>query len=321
MILITGAAGFIGSRLACFLYENGQRNLVLVDDFNRADRRSNWWSLRQCQRVHRDQVVDWLHQHGSSIRFVYHLGARTDTTLARRRPFTELNEAFSKKMWWFCTRQQVPMVYASSAATYGGGEYGFDDNHLIVNELQPLNAYAWSKQRFDQWALRQTQTPPRWYGLKFFNVYGAGESHKGRMASVVYHTWQQIRTTGKMRLFRSHRSDIADGQQQRDFISVDDVVRVAHFFQTYPPTANGLYNVGTGQARSFWDLATATFRTMNLEPQISFIDTPLDIRATYQYFTEAAIEKLRTAGYGERFLSLEAGVRGYVQQLQRQQKV
>jgi ADP-L-glycero-D-manno-heptose 6-epimerase len=227
-------------------------------------------------------------------------------------------------MWQVCEANNIPLVYASSAATDGMGEHGYDDRHDIVPMLKPLNPYGISKNDFDKWVLQRTapnpqSTPtkcwdnPQWWGLKFFNVYGPNEYHKGRMASVIFQTVKQIRETGGMKLFRSHRPDFADGHQLRDFIYVKDVAEVCLFFYKKQPSS-GLYNVGTGKARPFWDLAVSTFRAMDLEPNISFVDTPEDIRATYQYFTEANMEKLRAAGYTRPFHTLEEGVKDYVQQ-------
>ncbi|MCL4170285.1 UNVERIFIED_CONTAM: hypothetical protein GTU68_030876, partial [Idotea baltica] len=220
---------------------------------------------------------------------------------------------YSKAVWQACTAHQIPLVYASSAATYGIGDKGYDDRHDIVNELEPLNPYGRSKNDFDSWALQQDKMPPRWAGLKFFNVYGPNEYHKGRMASVIFHTVRQIKKTGGMKLFRSHKAGIENGHQSRDFVYVKDVVEVCDFlYQNEFP--NGLYNLGTGLARTFLDLATNTFLAMNLTPNISFIDTPADIRDTYQYFTEANMDKLRSIGYDRPFHSLEEGVKDYVSQ-------
>ena len=310
-ILLTGAAGFIGSALLRYLNDRGHTDVVLVDDFSRSDKQPNLAGKAYTEKVARDHLDPWLAAHGDRIGFVYHLGARTDTTEQDRTIFDRLNVAYSQRLWRFCTERQIPLVYASSAATYGLGEHGYDDRHDVVDRLRPLNPYGDSKNDFDKWALAQAAAPPRWAGLKFFNVYGPNEYHKGRMASVILHTARQIKQTGAMRLFRSHRADVADGAQSRDFIYVKDVVAMCHFFQTHTPPS-GLYNVGTGQARTFYDLAAATFRAMGQAPQISFIDTPADIRDTYQYFTEANMDKLRAAGYTAETYSLEAGVADYV---------
>jgi len=311
MILLTGAAGFIGSCLLQYLNELGAENIIIVDEFESIEKNKNLLDKKYQQKIHRDQLFDWLAINGAAIKFVYHLGARTDTTEKNRRIFDELNLHYSKRIWQFCSQQQIPLVYASSAATYGLGDLGFEDNRMIVNELKPLNPYGDSKNDFDKWALKQRLKPAYWIGLKFFNVYGPNEYHKGRMASVIFHTFQQIQRTGSMKLFRSHRLEYQDGQQSRDFIYVKDVVKVCAFFLNQQ-VENGLYNVGTGTARTFWDLATNTFLAMEKTTDISFIDTPLDIRNTYQYFTKAAMAKLRNAGYQQPFYDLETGVQEYV---------
>jgi len=318
MILITGAAGFIGSCLAQYLNDLGRTDLVLVDGFNQTNtnekgslKSKNFQSKQFRKIVHRDQLFDWLNIHGDTITFVFHLGARTDTTEKNKPIFDELNVSYSKKVWNFCATSEISLVYASSGATYGLGELGYEDNHFIVKDLKPLNPYGDSKNDFDIWALGQAIQPPQWQGLKFFNVYGPNEYHKGRMASVVFHTFNQIQQTGGMKLFRSHRADFANGQQSRDFIYVKDVVKICTFF-LQNMAENGLYNVGTGVARPFWDLAANTFRTLGLPVNISFIDTPIDIRETYQYYTKAEIGKLRNAGYDLPFFTLEEGVKEYV---------
>jgi ADP-L-glycero-D-manno-heptose 6-epimerase len=215
-------------------------------------------------------------------------------------------------VWDLATLFNIPLLYASSAATYGSGEHGYTDDHDIVSKLKPLNPYGDSKNDFDKWVLKQNATPPFWAGMKFFNVYGPNEYHKSRMASVIFHSYNQIINSGKVRLFRSHRPDFGDGQQLRDFVYVKDVVAVLIFMMENQPEP-GLYNLGTGKARTFYDLATATFRAAGVEPDIEFIDTPADIRDKYQYFTEAEMTKLRKAGYTAEFTTLENGVKDYVQ--------
>lgn len=314
MIIITGAAGFIGSSLVRFLNDQGHKRLVLVDDFGSEDKARNLAGKTFEKQIHRDNFIHWLTESADEeIEVVFHLGARTDTTETDRSIFDRLNLNYSKAVWQHCTQYNIPLVYASSAATYGAGEHGYVDRHDLPPLLKPLNPYGQSKNDFDIWALRQIKQPPFWAGLKFFNVYGPNEYHKGRMASVIYHTVRQIRQTGGMRLFRSHRPHIADGQQSRDFIYVKDVVKVCYWLYRQQP-ASGLYNLGTGQARSFLDLASLTFQALDLSPEISFIDTPEDIRDTYQYFTEADMSKLRQAGYQDDFYSLEAGIDDYVRQ-------
>ena len=313
MIVVTGAAGFIGSCLVAGLNEMGRTDIVLCDDFSRADKARNWESKQFQEKVEREVFAEWLKTNGSSVELVFHLGARTDTTEQDRELFDRLNVHYSQEVWRICTAQQIPLIYASSAATYGGGEHGYADAHELVDQLQPLNPYGDSKNQFDAWVLEQNATPPYWHGLKFFNVYGPNEYHKGRMASVIFHTYHQIQKTGAMKLFRSHREDFKDGEQSRDFIYVKDVVQMMIWlWQNTAP--NGLYNIGTGQARTFYDLAANTFTAQDKAPAISFIDTPADIRDTYQYFTEADMGKLRNAGYPHPTHSLEAGIKDYVQQ-------
>jgi len=311
MILLTGAAGFIGSSLLAYLNQLSYTNIVVVDEFETAQKQQNLVGKNYAKKVHRAQLFDWLNIHGAKIKSVYHLGARTDTTDKNSQIFHELNLNYAKKIWQFCATFQLPLVYASSAATYGLGENGFKEDLDLLDNLQPLNPYAISKNDFDKWALSQMARPPFWTGLKFFNVYGPNEYHKGRMASVIFHTFQQIKKTGKMNLFRSHHPDFKDGEQARDFIYVRDVVQMCTFFMERQPSS-GLYNVGTGKARTFLDLVNTTFTALALTPNIQFIPTPLDIRATYQYFTEADMQKTLQAGYNQPFYSLEAGVAAYV---------
>ncbi|MBK8656244.1 MAG: ADP-glyceromanno-heptose 6-epimerase [Haliscomenobacter sp.] len=320
MIIITGAAGFIGSCMVGKLNDQGHMNLLVVDDFSRADKNRNLLNKKYIARVHRDDLFSWIDRMHHSIEFIFHLGARTDTTEKDTAIFDRLNLHYSQEVWKRCAQYGIPLVYASSAATYGLGELGYDDRHDIVDRLRPLNPYGVSKNDFDIWALEQEKTPPFWAGLKFFNVYGPNEYHKGRMASVIFHTVRQIKATGGMKLFRSHRPDYADGAQSRDFIFVRDVLDIQYFL--YQNRAHsGLYNVGTGKARTFLDLATNTFLAMGLAPNISFIDTPEDIRDTYQYFTEANMDKLRGIGYDQPFHSLEDGIREYVQQYLLEEKI
>ncbi len=311
MIVITGAAGFIGSVLISKLNQEGFNDLILVDDFTKVEKKNNYANKSYLELVERSTFFEWFEKHNKDVKFVFHIGARTDTTEFNTELLNELNLDYTKTMWKHCTKFQIPLVYASSAATYGLGEFGYDDNHDTINSLKPLNPYGISKNEFDKWALQQTETPPFWAGLKFFNVYGPNEYHKGRMASVIFHAFYQIGKTGGMNLFRSHNPNFKDGEQLRDFIYVKDVVNVLFFMMKNQP-ASGIYNLGTGQARSFLDLTKATFKAMNIPENIAFIDTPEDIRDKYQYFTEANMKKLRNAGYGEPFASLEEGVADYV---------
>ncbi len=324
VILLTGAAGFIGSYLLGYLNKEGYGRIIIVDDFGRGDKKPNYSSKKFLQQVERDRLFDWLKSTGTKVDFIFHLGARTDTTEFDYRIHEKLNLEYSKKIWQYCAEKNIPLVYASSAATYGAGEFGYKDDHGIVGQLKPLNPYGVSKNEFDKWALAQSTgsphpTPPAWQGLKFFNVYGPNEYHKARMASVIFHSSNQIRSTGKVKLFKSHRSGYKDGQQLRDFIYVRDVAQVCVWLMQHK-VPSGLYNLGTGKARSFEDLARATFAGMDVEPVIEYIDMPEDIRDKYQYFTEADMQKLRTAGYTKPFTSLEEGVGDYVKNFLKDRK-
>jgi ADP-L-glycero-D-manno-heptose 6-epimerase len=310
-IAITGAAGFIGSYLTGFLNRLGFTQLVLVDDFSSEKKVNNLAGKKYLHKVHRDQFFDWYRSHVNSIDYFFHIGARTDTTEMDYEVHKRLNLEYSKEVWEICAANKVPLVYASSAATYGNGELGYKDAHDIVQQLQPLNPYGRSKNEFDIWALEQKHIPPFWAGLKFFNVYGPNEYHKARMASVIFHAYNQIKKDGKVKLFRSHKPEYKDGEQKRDFIYVDDVVNICVWLMEQQP-ANGLYNVGTGKARTFLDLVKAIFKTLDIPEQIEFIDTPADIRDKYQYFTEADMSKLLAAGYNKPFHTLEEGVREYI---------
>lgn len=311
MIVITGSAGFIGSCMAAKLNESGRDDLVLVDDFSRPEKRRNWENKRYIDKIHRDDFFQWAEQNVSSIELIIHLGARTDTTEFDYSVFEMLNVSYTQRMWAFAAKHRIPLVYASSAATYGAGELGYVDDHALSARLQPLNPYGKSKNEIDKWVLKQFRQPPCWYAFKFFNVYGPNEYHKGRMASVILHSFQQIQETGKVKLFRSHRPDFADGEQLRDFVYVKDVVRVIQWFITHLPQS-GIYNIGTGRAQSFLTLATSTFKALNLEPNIEFVDIPEDIRDKYQYYTQADMHKMRAAGYRRPFYSLERGTTSYV---------
>ena len=311
MIIVTGAAGFIGSCLIGTLLKTGNDKIVAVDDFSKKEKDANLQNKEVFAFIERSAFFDWFEKNHAKVDFVYHIGARTDTTEFDMAVFDELNTGYSKKMWTACARFDIPLVYASSAATYGMGEHGYNDSHEVVEQLSPLNPYGVSKNEFDKWALQQTVTPPFWGGMKFFNVYGPNEYHKGRMASVIFHAHRLIRETGQVKLFRSSRPDFEDGKQLRDFVYVKDVVKVLLYMKEKQPES-GLYNLGTGKARTFLDLAKATFAALEVEPQINFVDTPMDIRDKYQYFTEARMVKLLDSGYNQGFHSLEEGVRDYV---------
>jgi ADP-L-glycero-D-manno-heptose 6-epimerase len=334
MIVVTGAAGFIGSCMVQRLNEAGYLDVLAVDDFSRPDKNRNLEGKKLQGQVHRDNFLRWLERNHADVDAVLHLGARTDTTEMDTAIFDVLNLEYSRGVWMLCSGYRIPLLYASSAATYGLGEHGYADDHQLIPLLKPLNPYGQSKQDFDVWVLKTLDDnhfradgtpasgncPPSWAGFKFFNVYGPNEYHKGRMASVIMHTARQIKATGAMKLFRSHRPDYGDGAQSRDFIYVKDVVDVLLYFMENKP-ANGIYNLGTGKARSFLDLAKGTFHSLGLEPNISFVDTPADIRDTYQYFTEADMTKMRHAGYSQPFYGLEAGIDDYVQRYLRDELI
>lgn len=311
MIVVTGAAGFIGSCLVRRLNDEGFKYIIAVDDFSQTEKIKNLEGKQLKERVERADFFNWLDRNHQEVEFIFHLGARTDTTEFDKNIFDQLNLNYSKDIWRKCIDYQIPLVYASSAATYGLGELGYEDIEDNIPKLKPLNPYGESKNEFDKWVLQQDVRPFFWAGLKFFNVYGPNEYHKGRMASVIYHAYHQIKATGKMKLFRSHRPDFRDGEQQRDFVYVKDVVEVCMFLMHHRKDA-GIYNLGSGKARTFLDLVRNTFQAMGLSPQIEFIDTPLDIRDKYQYYTEAPMEKLRNIGYDRPFTTLEDGVNDYV---------
>ncbi len=310
-IVVTGAAGFIGSCLVGFLNEKGYNNLILVDEFLRLDKVPNLENKKFTIKIERESFFDWLKINNPTVDFVFHIGARTDTTEFDYAIHEHLNVEYSQKIWQYCTENNVPLVYASSAATYGSGEFGYSDDHELPFKLQPLNPYGISKNEFDKWALLQKKNPPFWAGLKFFNVYGPNEYHKGRMASVIWHSFNQIKKDGLVKLFKSHRPDFKDGQQLRDFVYVKDVLNVCYWLMENKP-APGIYNLGTGKARSFEDLVKATYAGLDMPANIRFVDMPEDIRDKYQYFTEANMQKLQAAGYNQPFYSLEEGISDYV---------
>ena len=317
-IVVTGTAGFIGSVTVQYLNEQGFSQLLLVDDFGVEAKRNNWEKKHFLKIIERQAFLEQLPTLDYTIDAIIHLGARTDTTEFNYAIHEALNVQYSKALWLYATEKQIPFIYASSAATYGNGENGYEDNHEILDKLEPLNPYGISKNEFDKWAIAQKNQPPNWAGLKFFNVYGPNESHKSRMASVIFHAFNQIKETGLVKLFKSHNPSFKDGEQLRDFVYVKDVVKVIEWMlnemlsNSWGKEKNGLYNLGTGKARSFYDLAANVFIAQGLAPNIEFIDMPLDIRDKYQYFTEANMSKLRAAGYTQPFYTLEAGVGDYV---------
>ncbi len=312
MIIVTGAAGFIGSCLVSKLNQEGFNDLILVDDFSDPEKMKNLEGKKYSQKIHRDEFIQWLKENQRLVQFIFHIGARTDTTEFNKEIFDRLNVNYTKDIWNICVEFGLPLVYASSAATYGLGEFGYDDNEAVIEKLKPLNPYGDSKNEFDKWALKQEKKPYFWVGLKFFNVYGPNEFHKGRMASVIMHAYNQIEEKGSVKLFRSHNPDYKDGEQLRDFVYVKDVVEVCHFLLHHRKDS-GIYNLGSGKARTFWDLVKNTFKGVNKPAQIDFMDTPIDIRDKYQYFTEANMAKLKSIGYSKPFHTLEEGVKDYVE--------
>lgn len=319
MIIITGGAGMIGSIMAWHLNTYMDRqDLVIVDRITHENQWQNLVHRHYAEYLDKDQLFDFLEEN-DNITAVIHMGAISATT---ERDFNKLvadNMHYSQDLWAWCAEHTVPFFYASSAATYGGGEHGYDD--ASIENLRPLNGYGYSKHFFDQWVLQQVAqnqaTPPAWAGFKFFNVYGPNEYHKERMASVAYHTFNQFRETGTMRLFKGTKPGVEDGMQLRDFVYVKDVAAVMAFFLQSAlngtPVSSDIYNIGTGEARSFKDLATNVMTSMGSEPNITYIDMPQDLQGKYQYFTQAEMQKLRRAGYQTPFTSLEDGVRDYVQ--------
>lgn len=312
MIVVTGAAGFIGSCLIGRLNEDNYNAIVAVDKFDIPEKNKNLESKNILAQIDRSDFLSWIDQNFEEIEFLFHIGARTDTAEFDKSLLWQLNTNYSKNIWEKCLKYQIPIVYASSAATYGLGESGYDDDESVISSLKPLNPYGESKNEFDKWVLAQEKKPFFWAGLKFFNVYGPNEYHKGRMASVIFHAFHQIQVTGAMKLFRSHHPDFEDGGQMRDFIYVKDVVEACLFLMHHRKNS-GIYNLGTGRARTFLDLTRAVFTAMRLKEHISFIDTPEDIRDKYQYFTQATMEKLYSIGFSHDFHSLEDGVTDYVQ--------
>lgn len=312
MKIITGAAGFIGSCMLSKLNNESIEDIIIVDDFSHQERKANYETKKYLKEIDREDFVDWFKDNAKDVEVVFHLGARSSTTGKDWETYLKLNLNYSKSLWNICAENSIPFIYASSAATYGAGEMGYDDDLSKIKDLKPLNLYGKSKQDFDVWQMQQDKKPSFWAGLKFFNVYGPNEYHKGRMASVILHSFEQINEKGKVGLFKSYKEGFKDGEQLRDFVYVKDLVDVMYFLWREQPQSD-IYNVGTGNARSFYDLAKNTFISMGLQPNIEFIPMPEDIRDKYQYFTQAKMEKLRKVGYTKPFYSLEEGVKDYVQ--------
>lgn len=311
MIVVTGAAGFIGSYLIQRLNQDNFKAIIAVDKFDNLTKNKNLVGLTIQEKVDRELFTQWLDKNYELVEFIFHIGARTDTAEFDTNLLNKLNTQYTKDIWVRCCQYQIPLVYASSAATYGLGEQGYDDNESKIHLLKPLNPYGQSKQDFDVWALAQKEKPFFWAGLKFFNVYGPNEYHKERMASVIWHAYNQINKTGKMKLFKSHNPNFKDGEQMRDFVYVKDVTEVCMFLMNHRKNS-GIYNLGSGKARTFLDLTKAVFKALNKPENIEFVDTPADIRDKYQYFTEANMSKLKGIGYSKEFTILEEGVKDYV---------
>ena len=315
MYILTGGAGFIGSNTLATLNRMGCSDILVVDNVASSPKWKNLVGRSFRLYVHKNSLWSWLEKHDrESVEAVIHLGACTDTMEKNFDYLVENNVTYSRRLWRFCADRQIPFVYASSAATYGDGENGFSDAHEKTAAYKPINPYGYSKHLFDLWALQQKKTPARWYGVKFFNVYGPCENHKGRMASVPNFAIPQARQSGKIRLFKSCRAEVEDGEQKRDFVYVQDVVDpVVHFLDSTAPS--GLYNAGTGHSRSFNDLARAIFSALNLPEEIEYFEMPDAIKNSYQYFTEADMKKLSATGYHHEPVSLEEGIARYVEWL------
>ena len=314
MIVVTGAYGFIGSCLIGFLNEKGITDIIAVDDFSKTEKEPNLMGKHMAQRIERAVFLKWLSKNGQSVSFVFHIGARTDTTEFDYAIHDALNVQYSKAVFKICVKYSIPIIYASSAATYGAGELGYNDSPPSVSfALKPLNPYGVSKNEFDKYVLKKRKLPPFYAGLKFFNVYGPNEYHKGRMASTIFHFFHQINKAGEVNLFKSHRLDFKDGEQIRDFIYVKDVLQVMWFlYENHKTVASGIYNLGTGKARPFNDLVKNVFLNLDKPLKINYIPIPEDIRNTYQYFTEANVKRLLSQGYKGEFYTLEEGISDYV---------
>ncbi len=315
MIVVTGSAGFIGSCMVWQLNQQGLTDILVVDDLGTGPK---WKNISKRNFSHVVSISDFLSnldQYGDAIEGIIHMGACSTTTEIDADYLMKNNVLYSMSLFRFCTEKKIPFIYASSAATYGDGALGYDDLNTGNDKLLPINKYGFSKHVFDRWVLSQTKTPPFWAGLKFFNVYGPQEYHKGSQASVVYHAFPQVRDHKCLKLFKSYKPEYQHGEQKRDFIYVKDVTKVmAHFWNSPKPERSGIYNVGTGVARSFSDLGRAVFSSFGInEADFEWIDMPESLQKQYQYFTEATLEKLKSiGGYQDDFYSLEVGVQDYV---------
>lgn len=310
MIIVTGGAGFIGSCIVRSLNNAGCTDIIIVDNIAETDKWMNMRNKKYIKYVHKSIFLEELPTY-QNVEAIIHMGAQSATTEKNFDYLWNNNFEYTKSLWNYCADKQIPFIYASSAATYGDGSLGFDDS-MDIDQLLPLNGYGYSKQLFDLWVKHQAKVfPPQYAGLKFFNVYGPNEYFKGSMASMVFHGFRQIKETGKIKLFKSCNPNYADGGQLRDFVYVKDVCNVIMWL-LQNNKVSGLFNVGTGRAQSFAELATATFHALDLEPNIEYIDMPEKLRGKYQYYTQAEMNKLHSAGYSFQFANLEMGVKDYV---------
>ena len=311
MIIVTGALGFIGSALLGELEARGYGELVAVDNFNDSHKFSNLEGKKIQEKIDRTVFCEWLKVNAPKVQFVFHIGARTRTNEFDWNVLNELNVNYSKALWQICSQESIPLIYASSAATYGNGENGFSDEPSKIKNLKPMNPYGESKQLFDLWMMEQGNTPPFWAGFKFFNVFGPNEYHKGRMASVVFHAFNQIKEKGSVNLFKSYKSEYADGEQRRDFVYIKDVINVL-IYHMETRKKSGLYNLGSGKSHTFLELATAVFKSLEIDAKLNYIDMPEDIRDNYQYFTQADDTRLINSGYHLGFTPFEEAISDYV---------